>query len=123
MLVTELPRRIAPRAEIILSNPLPYVRRLEVGKKFDGSAFVVQVEPHIYERVARRLKTIYGQTVKIEYGYVDLPNAWTIRGTGLGSHYYTTGKRKKGKRILRKRQKRAGQKVRAPAIIITGFLA
>lgn len=59
-----------PRAtEYVFLNPLPYSRRLEVGKKKDGSPFVVQVQPHIYERTCAQVNRRFGNIAKIVFGY------------------------------------------------------
>lgn len=114
--VAPLQTPLKPGSEIFIANPVPYSRRLEVGKKDNGESFVVQVEPHIYERVADRLKEKYqGASERgvaiISFNYVTLPKAWVIKGR-LGPHYLLpTGKK-------RKRRQNIGEKVRAPAIFI-----
>jgi hypothetical protein len=102
--------------ELFIANTVPYSRRLEVGKTDSGRDFVIQVEPHIYERVAEMLKAKYQNTnergvAAITFNYVTLPNAWVIKGR-LGPKYrLPTGK-------FRKRRQQIGDRVRAPAIFI-----
>lgn len=98
--------------EIFIANTADYSRRLEVGVKDDGTPFVAQVDPHIYERV---MKTVlvpkYGKVVKFRHGYVTLPKAWIIKGRLGPTYLLATGKK-------RKRRQQIGEKVRAPAIFI-----
>jgi hypothetical protein len=131
MPVEALPAHLTATDQIVISNPVPYARRLEVGKTKSGSSFVIDVEPHIYERVVKReLVRRYGNLAKISFNYVTLPDAWVVKGgrQGLSSHYTTDGYGGLGRRSrqggishLRKRRQRAGEKVRAPAIIIEAY--
>jgi hypothetical protein len=127
-LVDNLPEKMGENDEIILSNPVPYARRLEIGKTKSGRSFVADVEPRIYERVAKgQVLKRYGNLARISFNYVTLPDAWVIKGgrRGLSSHYTTSaygglGRRSKqgGTPHSRKRRLRVGETVRAPAIII-----
>lgn len=98
--------------EIFIANTADYSRRLEVGKTDSGRPFVMQVDPHIYERV---MKTVlipkYGKVVKFRHGYVTLPKAWVIKGRLGPTYLLASGK-------ARKRRQQIGEKVRAPAIFI-----
>lgn len=55
--------------EFAFTNTVPYSRRLEVGKTKTGRAFVVQVEPKIYERVAREARGRFGNIAQIGYTF------------------------------------------------------
>lgn len=107
--------------EIVITNPLPYARRLEVGLDKSGRPFVKQVSPHIFESAAIALRRRYGSVAKIEFSYVDLANAWT--GTNALRHYRErriygrNGSVRLGRRGDRDLKSRA--MVRYPAIIIT----
>lgn len=121
--VDRLPARLNRGDEIWISNPVPYARRLEVGKTKAGRDFVIRVKPRIYESVVKapvNLRGRYGNAAKVEFDYIDIPGAWVIKGR-LTSHYQTRGKSGKGELRQRKRQqsRRIGQKIRAPAIIIS----
>jgi len=106
--VANIPATLATGDELMISNPVPYSRKIEVGTTREGRAFVLNVEPRIYERVAKRiLLPRYRNVANIEYGFVSLPSAYTVK---RGST------RKIGKRH---RPSRAGTQVRAPAITIT----
>lgn len=128
--VDALPDPLPQGARIMLANPVPYARRLEVGKTKAGRDFVLQVEPRIYERVAKGvLMPRFGTLAKISYGYADLPNAHTIKG-GLSSHYQTSERRLRRGKLgpagalkLKKRNQRTGSTVKAPAIFITHIRA
>jgi hypothetical protein len=115
-----IPERLPPRAEIFVSNPVPYARRLEVGRTKSGRRFVLQVAPHIYERMADLVARRYKNTASIHFNYVQLPDAWRIRGR-LSSFYATSVAARSYLRprlVARKRRQREGELVRAPAIFI-----
>lgn len=99
--------------ELFIANPVPYSRRLEVGKTESGRDFVVQVPNHIYERVMKRvLVPRYRNVAKFTFDYVTIPGAYIVRGR-LPSHYIAKGG------IRRKRRQQVGKPVRAPAIVIS----
>lgn len=104
---------LKPGDDVFIANPIAYARRLEVGKTESGRDFVVQVEPHIYERVAKRLASKYRDLATVTFGYVSAPGAHVNTGTGLGPHYVAKGG------IRRKRPNRTGEAVRSPAIFIS----
>jgi len=65
----------APRTmtqEIMISNPVPYARKLEIGKTKSGRAFLVQVPNRIYERVARALQSRYRNVANITFTYARI---------------------------------------------------
>lgn len=50
--------RLVPLArQYVFTNSVDYARRLEVGRRADGTPFVIQVKPRIYARVAERAKS------------------------------------------------------------------
>jgi hypothetical protein len=102
---------IKPGEEVMIANPLPYARRLEVGKTEAGRDFLVSVPNHIYERITAAAIARYRNAVKISFGYVTPNDAHILQGR-LGSHYRGSGGRR------RRRRQRAGEAVRAPAIFI-----
>lgn len=70
-----------PQAEeFAFTNTMPYARRLEIGKTKSGRAFVVQVEPRIYERVAKEARSRFGNIAQI--GYTFRPLLGARRGVG-----------------------------------------
>jgi hypothetical protein len=80
-----------------------YSRRLEVGKRADGSPFVVQVAPHIVEETMLTARRLFGRLANFSYGYVDLAGTPKLR----------TG------RSLRRRRGKLEDTVRFPAITIS----
>lgn len=104
-----VPMRIDPGSTVMIANTVPYARRLEVGKTKSGRAFVIQVPPHIYERVTNQVRARFGNVGSIKFGYVNIPNAYIIRGR-LPSHYIGSSGRPT------RRRQAAGQPVPAPAI-------
>jgi hypothetical protein len=110
--VSQMPVRLNPGDTIMIANPVPYARRLEIGKTESGRDFVLQVPNRIYERVAKnKLTPRYRNVAKITFQYVELASAYTAKGS-LARHYGIGGGRK------RKRRQQAGTKVQAPAIVI-----
>lgn len=106
--------RMPPYADgmdIFIANTVPYARRIEVGKTTSGRAFVIQVAPHIYERVAKRAQARFGNIAGISHGYASIPKAHTIKGR-LPSHYIAKGG------VRRRRRQVVGSSVQAPAIFI-----
>lgn len=116
-----VPVDLSPSDELYIANPVPYARRIEVGRTKSGRSFVMQVPPRIYERVAKQLViSKFRDQAKITFGYVTLIDAVTVTG-GLQKRtpYYGTGKigpRGGGRRV--KRRQRVGSKVPSPAIFI-----
>lgn len=112
--VSEIPSELPRGADIMIANPLPYSRRLEIGKTKSGRAFVIQVPDRIYERTAKKvLQPKYRNVAKIDFSYATLPHAHTIKG-GLSPTYGIGGGR------VRKRQqhRNVGKAVQSPAIVI-----
>lgn len=127
--VDVLPADIDPQAEIWIANAVPYARRIEIGKTKSGRDFVIQVPNRIYERIAKTvLARRYGNSARITFGYVTLPDAYRTKGR-LSSHY-RAAKGKAGQfqpsllniakrgSVMRKRNQKPGSEVRAPAIFI-----
>lgn len=65
--------------DIRIVASVPYARRLEVGKRKDGTPFVVQVEPHIVEETAYVARSLYGDLARFDFGYTDLNNPYQIK--------------------------------------------
>ena len=90
-------------AEVLIAPSVAYARRLEIGKRKDGSPFVVLVKPHIVEEVAATAAKLYGSLAAIDFVYVEL----------VGGH-----KLAKGSRSIRRRGGRTVDTVQQPAIRI-----
>ncbi|CAB4196043.1 hypothetical protein UFOVP1299_51 [uncultured Caudovirales phage] len=108
--VDRLPMKINTRDEVFIANETPYARRLEVGKRKDGSPFILQKAPHIYENVAKELKRLFSGSVVINFNYASLPGSHTIKGKLRGR--YTS---KSGLNVAR--FPKVGTETRAPAIV------
>jgi hypothetical protein len=121
--VDAVPKNLKAGDQIYIANPIVYARRIEVGMTKSGRPFVLQVEPRIYERVAKRvLIPRYRNQAKITFGYVSLSGSYTVKG-GLSSHY-GTGKAAgpRGGGTMRKRRQKVGSAVNAPAIFISPLI-
>ncbi|MCP1832838.1 hypothetical protein [Bradyrhizobium sp. USDA 4545] len=70
--VSALPSTISASDKIYIANPVPYSRKLEVGKRENGEPFVVQVEPRIYARTFEAVSAQAKGRAKVSYGFVDL---------------------------------------------------
>lgn len=55
--------------EYVFLNPVPYSRKIEMGKTESGRDFVVQVENRIYERTAKDANARFGNIAKIRFTY------------------------------------------------------
>lgn len=55
--------------EYIFLNPLPYSRKIEIGKTESGRDFVIQVQNRIYERTADDASKRFGNIAKIRFTY------------------------------------------------------
>jgi hypothetical protein len=75
--ISQAPKRLVE--EIIISNPVPYARKIEVGKTRSGRSFVIQVPNRIYERAAKILRAKYRNVAKIEFNYVRIPLYGPVR--------------------------------------------
>jgi len=92
-----IPKTISASDQIYIANPVPYARRLEVGKRRNGAPFVIQVPNHIYERVAQMVEAEGKGRAKIRMGYVDL---------GVGTL----------RRSNRRHRRNVGDAIKSPAI-------
>jgi hypothetical protein len=119
-----LPPTLLASDEIIISNIVPYARRLEIGKTKAGRDFVIQVPNRIYERVAKSaLIPKYRNVAKIAFNYVSLPNAYVTKG-GLSPSYLVEARRVgmgPHPGIARKRRQKPGEAIRYPGLIITAL--
>lgn len=96
-------------ALVFVANPVPYARRLEIGKTDSGRAFLISKPNRLYERTARAFAGRY-RTVNIEFGYVSLPEAHIARGR-LGRNSGNARRRRGAGRAK-------GRAVQSPAIFI-----
>lgn len=117
--VPDVPKEIKGGDEIMIANPVPYARRIEIGVTKAGRAFVIQVAPRVYDRVAKAMQARFANSVKIKTdggAGVLLSTAASIRGVsgrfGVSTHYQSLGKRKR-------RRLHGGEQVKSPAIFIT----
>jgi hypothetical protein len=56
-------------SEFMFYNPVPYSRKIEIGKTESGRDFVIQVENRIYERTANDAQARFGNIAKIRFTY------------------------------------------------------
>jgi hypothetical protein len=107
-----IPTNIKAGDRIYIANPVPYARRLEIGRTRSGRSFLIQVPNRIYERVTQMTQAEGKGRAKVRMGYVD-----------LGSHALTknqpTGimtRRGWGYSRIQRRDRLAGAAVTSPAI-------
>lgn len=109
--------QILPGRFVSIVNTAHYARRLEVGKKFDGSPFVKKVQPGIVERngstmIGRDFRRV-AQTI---FTFQDIGKPYILKGKRIGSRYLSNA----GTFVTRtgNKDRRKGDAVRYPAIII-----
>jgi hypothetical protein len=56
-------------SELVFLSPLPYARKIEIGKTESGRDFVIQVPNRIYERTARDASLRFGNIATIKMTY------------------------------------------------------
>lgn len=119
--VKDVPFDIKATDDLMISNPVPYARRLEVGKTKTGRAFVIQVAPHIYERVALDIiRPQYRNVASVSFEYATLPDAYTLRQDGSGRRW--SAKRGGWRKATKTpRDRFAGSQIRSPAIVISAL--
>jgi hypothetical protein len=93
--------------QIIVSNLMPYARRLEVGVNRDGSYFVKQVDPMIVETAMGAVAREFRSVAHFQFGYIDHSLAYA-NATKWGNHRHGRHYRNRG----------TGAAVRYPAILI-----
>lgn len=93
--------QIPQAEEYVFTNPVPYARKLEVGKTKTGRAFVMQVPNRIYERTAKDARQRLGNSADIRFAFRQFTGAYRLR--------HSAGRRKDRQR---------GSSIQAPAIVI-----
>lgn len=110
--VETLPANLSATDQIVLTNPVPYARRVEIGKTKAGRDFTISVPNRIFERVTKnKLLPRFRNVADISFGYIELSGAYKIKGR-LTSHYIAKG----GAR--RRRRQQIGKSIQTPAIFI-----
>lgn len=61
--------QIPVASEYVFLNPLPYARKIEIGKTKSGRDFLVQVPNRIYERTAKDAQARFGNIAKVKFTY------------------------------------------------------
>lgn len=119
--VDVLPTTIGAGDEIFISNPVPYARRIEIGKTEAGRDFVLQVPNRIYERVAKNiLIPRFRNVAKISFSYITPPESYRYKKDNAARSWLA----KKQRWYVQPKQRadRAkGAVVRSPAIIISSL--
>jgi hypothetical protein len=108
---------ILPGRFVSVVNTAPYARRLEIGKKFDGTPFVKQVAPGIVQRNGSTLiGRDFRKVAQVIFTYQDIGRPYILKGRQIGTRYLSNV----GTFVTRKgnKDRRAGDAVRYPATII-----
>lgn len=111
-----VPKTIQPGDQIMIANPVPYARRLEIGRAEHGARpFLISVPNRIYYRVNEMLQAQAKGRAKVRMIYVDL-GAWTLQYNQKtlvkNARGYAYSKRQRPDRL-------AGATVTSPALIFT----
>ncbi len=76
-----LSERLPAAAEYAVTNSTPYARKIEIGATESGRAFVIQVDPRIYDRVSYEAAQRFSNIAKIVYTFRPLVGGYqTKRG-------------------------------------------
>jgi hypothetical protein len=67
--------------EYSFTNLVPYARKIEIGKTKDGRAFVIQVQPRIYERTAKDARSKFGNVAQILFTFRGIVGLSSGSGT------------------------------------------
>jgi hypothetical protein len=97
-------------------NTVPYARRLEVGRRRNGTPFLIQVPNRIYERTAEDAKDKFGNVAKISTGFASMPNSYRLRHDQLSRRFTRRGLRIDARQRL---DRIAGSAITVPAIFVT----
>ncbi len=108
---------IVPGARVQIINRAPYARKLEVGKRWDGSPFVLTKPPGMVERSASQASASkYQRLARIFFSYADLSDAYILQGSEIGSTYIDN----LGQTVRRgkKKDRVGGQPISYPSITV-----
>jgi hypothetical protein len=72
--------------EYVFLNPLPYARKIEIGKTKSGRDFVVSVPNRIYERTANDAKAKFGNLANIRFSYRGTENSEVLEYVPINRH-------------------------------------
>ncbi len=102
--------------EYIFINPIPYARRIEIGRTKAGRVFVLQVPNRIYERTAKDARQRFGNQADIRFSYEATVGAYRLKHNQAARHFL------KGGRVYteptQRKDRVAGSPVVPPAIVI-----
>lgn len=78
--MNDVPADIKETDQILISNPVPYSRRIEVGRTKSGRSFTISAKPHVYERTGHMIATKYADVATVDFFYLELPDAPHVTG-------------------------------------------
>lgn len=105
-----LPQRdVAKDAQqMVITNPMRYARRLEVGKTEGGGTYIKNAKPYIFESAMQAVRREFRNVANFDFTYIDLPE---------GEQAYTTRKTAPKRKAKRSRQHGA-YTIQFPAITV-----
>lgn len=107
--------------EYVFLNPVPYARKIEIGKTKSGRDFVVKVPNRIYQRTADDAKARFGKIVNLKFSYRApedfglLKYVPVVRTTGRDKNGRITSGQSAGNAAAAAHER----SLRVPAIVIT----
>lgn len=108
--------QIPQAQEFVFANPVPYARKLEVGKTKSGRAFLISMPNKIYERTAKDASARFGNLAKISFEYRDVSGGYQLKHNQAARHFLKNG------RVYIEPSQRpdrmAGSNVPSPAIVV-----
>jgi len=109
---------LGPDSVVKIVATTPYSRRLEVGKRKDGSKFVLRAEYRFVEKTTIAARSLYKELATFEYLMVDLQGAYQLaRRSSTFRRAFVNGRWIQGS-TQRRRGGQTETAVRYPAIII-----
>jgi hypothetical protein len=112
--VDVIPKTMNPGDRFIIANPIPYARKIEIGKTKTGRAFVIQVPNRIYARVAEIVEARAKGRAKVKSIFVNLGAGALAKNQAYRTFH---GGKMRVSRTQRK-DRIAGSAITSPAIII-----
>lgn len=109
--------------ELVIVNPEPYSRKLNVGKNLDGTPFVVSVPPYFVEEIAGAVVRRWGNIITLRVRFIDLHGAYTIK---VGNAVLLARQAARGRGVNNatraqlqvRKDRQAGTDVTYPAVVI-----
>jgi hypothetical protein len=109
----------ADTTTLVVTNDVPYARKIEVG------GMRLSVPPYVYEDAASAVRRQYGEIVKVDVRYLELPGGYVLKGRQrstaktYAARIQAGGANVRGRSyVTARKDSKAGQKLTYPALVI-----